>query len=228
MPELSILEIIKYAFDSLMQSKVFILLILELAILVISFIFRRLMDKKLVNRTSAIASLVVFGFYISNYTETVITFINNVSTKFIELIYFPTTLEFMGVMIISLIIMAVTLISKKSHWLLKLINSIFPITISFLFLCIIEYINTNSIPFDEFSVFTNPILMSLYELAMGVFVTWIIGLSVYKIDKIIISSVNSTEEIPKEQLVTITLPKVKEVVKNNDEEELELPKLKQI
>lgn len=228
MPELSILEIIKYAIDSLMQSKVFVLLVLELEILIIAFIFRRLMNKKIVNRTSAIASLVVFGFYISNYLETVITFINNVSTKFIELIYFPTTLEFMGVMIVSLIIMAVTLISKKSHWLLKLINSSFPITISFLFLCIIEYINTNNIPFDEFSVFTNPILMSLYELAMGLFITWIIGLSVYKIDKIIIAGVNSAEEIPKEQLVTITLPKEKKVIVNNNEDDIELPKLKQI
>lgn len=228
MPELSILEIIKYAIDSLMQSKVFVLLVLELEILIIAFIFRRLMNKKIVNRTSAIASLVVFGFYISNYLETVITFINNVSTKFIELIYFPTTLEFMGVMIISLIIMAITLISKKSHWLLKLINSSFPITISFLFLCIIEYINTNNIPFDEFSVFTNPILMSLYELAMGLFITWIIGLSVYKIDKIIIAGVNSAEEIPKEQLVTITLPKEKKVIVNNNEDDIELPKLKQI
>lgn len=228
MPELSILEIIKYAFDSLMQSKVFILLILELEILVIAFIFRRLMDKKIVNRTSVIASLVVFGFYISNYSETVITFINNVSTRFIELIYFPTTLEFMGVMIISLIIMAVTLISKKSHWLLKLINSSFPITISFLFLCIIEYINTNNVPFDEFSVFTNPILMSLYELAMGLFITWIIGLSVYKIDKIIIAGVNNTEEEQTEQLVTVTLPKEKEKEVIDNDEELELPKLKQI
>lgn len=226
MPELSILEIIKYAFDSLMQSKVFILLILELAILIISFIFRRLMDKRIVNRTSAIASLIVFGFYISNYSETVITFINNVSTRFIELIYFPTTLEFMGVMIISLIIMAITLINKKSHWLLKLINSAFPITISFLFLCIIEYINTNNIPFDEFSVFTNPILMSLYELAMGLFVTWIVGLSVYKIDKIIIAGINQTEVEKKEQLVTVTLPSKKEVINNDNE--LELPKLKQI
>ena len=226
MPELSLLEIVKYAFDSLMQSKVFILLILELSILAIAFVFRRLMDKRTVNRTSAIASLVVFAFYISNYSETVITFLNNVSTKFIELIYFPTTLEFMGVMIISLIIMVITLISKKSHWLLKLVNTSFPISISFLFLCIIEYINTNNIPFDEFSVFTNPILMSLYELAMGLFITWIIGLSVYKIDKIIIDGVNATEEEIREQLVTVTLPKEKKIV--NIEEDIELPKLKQI
>ena len=226
MPELSLLEIVKYAFDSLLQSKVLVLLILELAILAISFVFRRLMDKRIVNRTSLLASLVVFAFYISNYLETIMTFINNVSTRLIELIYFPTTLEFMGVMIVSLIIMGVTLISKNSYWLLKVVNSTFPISISFLFLCIIEYINTNNIPFDEFSVFTNPILMSLYELAMGLFVTWIIGLSVYKIDKIIISNINMAENEIDERLITIAMPKEK--AKVSTEEDIELPKLKQI
>ena len=68
--------------------------------------------------------------------------------------------------------------------------------------------------------------MSLYELAMGLFVTWIVGLSVYKIDKIIIAGINQTEVEEKEQLVTVTLPSKKEVINNDNE--LELPKLKQI
>lgn len=227
MPELSLLEVISYAFKSLAESKVLVLLILELAILIISFIFRRLMNKRIVNRTSIIASLVVFAFYISNYMETVITFINNVSTKLIELIYFPTTLEFMLVMLISFVVMGVTLISKKSHWFLKFLNTSMAIVISFLFLCIIEYINVNHIAFNEFSVFTNPILMSLYELAMGVFITWIIGLSVFKIDKVIINSINEVEEaqedLREEELIMVTLPEENNYV----EEEIELPKLKQ-
>lgn len=227
MPELSLLEIISYALKSLAGSKVLILLILELAILIISFIFRRLMNKRIVNRTSVIASLVVFAFYISNYTETVITFINNVSTRLIELIYFPTTLEFMLVMLISFIIMGVTLISKKSHWVLKFLNSSMAMIISFLFLCIIEYINVNHIAFNEFSVFTNPILMSLYELAMGVFITWIIGLSVFKIDKLIINSINEVgeaqENFREEELIMVNLPEDNNFV----EEEIELPKLKE-
>lgn len=227
MPELSLLEIIKYTIKALIKSKVLVLLILELSILIISFIFRRLMNKSIVNKTSVIASLVVFGFYISNYTETVITFLNNVSTKLIELIYFPTTLEFMLVMLISFIIMGITLINKKSHWFLKFINTSMAITISFLFLCIIEYINVNNIAFNEFSVFTNPILMSLYELAMGVFITWVIGLSVFKIDKIIINSINEVgqaqENLREEELVTVNLP-VGVIV---TDDEIELPKLKE-
>lgn len=219
MPELSILEIIKYAVQTLINSKVFILLILELAILAILLIFSRLMDKKVVKTTSIIASLVVLGFYITSYIDTLMTFINNVSSRLIELIYFPTTLEFVLIMIASFIIMGITW-ARKNNKIIKVINSILPFTISFLFLCIIEYINNNNIPFDEFSVFTNPVLMSLYELAMGLFITWVIGLIIYEIDKFIINKVSLKEDVQNLNLVTVKLPEEKE------EEVIEMPRLK--
>lgn len=219
MPELSLFEIIKYSVKSLLNSEVFILLMLELAILIIALVFSKFMNKKVVKLTSVVASLVVLGFYISNYVSTLMTFINNVSTRLMEVIYFPTTLEFMIVMFISFAIMFITLVNKKQKVIIKVINSILPLSISFLFLCIIEYINVNNVPFDEFSVFTNPILMSLYELAMGLFMSWLIGLVVYKIDAIIIGSINPREVSEIENnLVTVTLPV--------EEEDIELPKLK--
>ncbi len=219
MPELSLFEIIGYAAKSLLHSEVFILLILEMAILIIALVFKNFMNKKVVKATSVAASLVVLGFYASNYISTIMIFINNVSTRLMEVLYFPTTLEFMVVMFISFAIMFITLINKKQKMIIKVVNSIFPIAISFLFLCIIEYINVNNVPFDEFSVFTNPILMSLYELAMGLFMSWLIGLVVYKIDAVIISSINASEETEiTNNLVTVNLP--------IEEEEIELPKLK--
>ncbi len=220
MPELSLIEIIKYAVNSLMDSKVFILLILELLILVITLIFRKFMDKRTVHITSTIASLVVLGFYVSNYINTIGVFLNNVSTKLVELLYFPTTLEFMLVMLVSIVVMSLTLTNKKSKMIIKVVNSVFPIMISFLFFTIIEYINVNNIPFDEFSVFTNPVLMSLYELAMGLFMSWLIGLIVYKIDIFIIESITHTNLISEKypDLVTVNL--------TNSDEEIELPKLK--
>lgn len=222
MPELSLFEIVKYALKSLISSEVFILVLLELAILIIAMIFKNLMNKKVVRNTSIIASLVVLGFYISNYVSTVGVFINNVSTRLIEVIYFPTTLEFMLVMIVSLVIMAATLLSSNTNKYIKILNTVLPITISFLFLSIIEYINVNNIPFDEFSVFTNPILMSLYELSMGLFMSWIIALLVIKIDKFIINSITSTSDVKDTNLnlVTVTVPS------KMDDEEIELPKLK--
>ena len=226
MPELSLLEIIKYSLNSLFNSEVFILVILEFTILLIALIFSRLMDKRVVKISSILASLVVLSFYISNYVNTLVTFVNNVSTKLVELIYFPTTLEFMMIMVISFGIMIVTHLRSNSKLYIKILNSVLPLTISFLFLCIIEYINTNSIPFDEFSVFTNPVLMSLYELAMGLFISWLIGLIVIKIDKYIIDSlVVKNEEAEYLDLVTVNLPKAKEK-EVEDDEDIELPRLK--
>lgn len=222
MPELSLFEIVKYALKSLISSEVFILVLLELAILIIAMIFKNLMNKKVVRNTSIIASLVVLGFYISNYVSTVAVFINNVSTRLIEVIYFPTTLEFMLVMIVSLVIMAATFLSSNTNKYIKILNTVLPITISFLFLSIIEYINVNNVPFDEFSVFTNPILMSLYELSMGLFMSWIIALLVIKIDKFIINSITSTSEVKDTNLNLVTVT----VLSKMDDEEIELPKLK--
>lgn len=227
MQELSLIEVIKYALTALMDSKVFILLMFEFAILLVTLVFSKLMDKKVVRLTGILSSLVVAGFYVLNYVDTVVTFINNVSTRLIELIYFPTTLEFIGVMIISFIIMIVTLSSKKSNKLLKVINSFLPISLSFIFLCIIEYINKNNIPFDEFSVFTNPILTSLYQLGMGLFIAWVFGLIIYKVDMFIINrmSLKSEKVNANNGLITIKMPEVNEVVEE-DEEEIEMPRLK--
>lgn len=220
MPELSIFEIIKNSVMTLTNSKVFILIMLEMAILIVSLIFSRLMDKKVVKTTSIVSSLIILGFYITNYVKTVGVFIDNVSTKIMEVIYFPTTLEFIIVMVIALVIMGITLVNKKSNIVLKIVNTVMPLSISFTFLGIIEYINKNNIEFDEFSTFTNPMLMSLYEFAMGLFVTWMVGLFLYKVNKMVIDKATLPEVKKSESLVTVHLEAL-------DEEEIELPKLKE-
>jgi hypothetical protein len=157
-----------------------------------------------------------------------------------EFIYFPSTMEFLITMIISFVIMIITLSNRKEKTIVKVINSIVPLLISFLFLCIIEYINTMDIEFNEFSVFTEPMLMSLNELAMGVFVAWIISLVLYKIDVLIINKTNPKKivesnvlemneiKVPKKQesnrLVTVNLGNLSD--NSNTADELELPRLK--
>lgn len=240
MKELSLVQILSNSFSALLNSKVFVLFILELAILILFYSYSKIMNKKVVKRVSMITGLIVLLFYVLDYIDTLRTFVNNVSKQIIELMYFPTTLEFTIVMIISFAIMAITLVNKKSSKILKIINSFIPLFISFLFLSIIEYINSNSIPFNEYSIFTDPTLMSLNELAMGVFVAWIISLVIYFIDNMIIRNMNAKEIIndnyvPSVQEITIPKSKIKVKVneplivdpeENNEHEEIELPKLK--
>jgi len=238
MKELTLLQIIKYAFKALINSEVLILIILELAVLLLSLAFSKIINKKFVKNVAIIASLIIVTFYGINYVDTLSIFMNNVTTRIMEFIYFPSTLEFLGTMIVSFIIMIITLANKNEKKIVKIINVAVPITISFLFLCIIEYMNGAEIEFNEFSVFTEPVLMSLNELAIGLFVAWLISLLIYKIDvhvikkanakKIVESNVLNIEEINianKQQvnntLVTVNLDNI-----DDSDEDLELPKLK--
>lgn len=223
MKELSILQIITTAFNAVKDSKILVLFALELLILIIHFAFKNVIDKKLNNRVSIGSSLLLAGFYLVNYVNTLVVFVNNVSTKLLDLIYFPTTLEFMIVVILSIIISLYTLV-KSNKTTLKVINVLVPVVISFLFFCIIENVNTLELDFNEFSVFTNSTLMSLHEMAMGLFISWSIGLILYKVDDYIINkAVNEVFEIDyKYQTVnSLTIDEV-----NNQDEDLEMPRLK--
>ena len=245
MEELSLLQILSNSIKTLLSSKVFILVILELLILGLYLIFNKLIKKDYIKTSTIFAAVIVFGLYISNYISTLIVFLNNVTINLMELIYFPTTLEFTTVMALSFIIMVITLGNKKSKPIIKVINVALPLIISFLFLGIIEY--------------TNPVLMSLHELAMGSFVAWIFGLIIYKVDVFVLSKlpsevkVDNTKEITNEKMVQVNIPaelkyntvsledvyeinnmdKVRELLKpeeslNDDLDDLELPKLKTV
>ena len=224
MKELSILEIISTAFNAAKDSKVLVLIGLEILILLIHLGFSKLIDKKLNNRVCLASGLLLLGFYLVNYINTILVFVNNVSAKVIELIYFPTTLEFIVVMILSFIISLYTLLKSKKTGL-KIINVLVPSIISFLFFCIIENVNSLGIDFNEFSVFTDSTLMSLHELAMGLFISWLVGLVLYKIDTYLINKAVSEVYDIDYKYSTVNSLTIDEV-NNEVEEELDMPKLK--
>lgn len=224
MKELSILQIITTAFNAAKDSKILVLIGLEILVLLVHLVFKKLIDEKLNNRVCIGASLALLGFYLVNYINTLVVFVNNVSAKAIELIYFPTTLEFIVVIILSIMISLYTLLKSKSK-ALQIINVLVPSIISFLFFCIIENVNSLGIDFNEFSVFTDSTLMSLHEMAMGLFVSWIIGLVLLKIDTYIINKAVKEVETTDYNYSTVNALTVEEV-NNEFEEELEMPKLK--
>ena len=224
MKELSILEIISTAFNAAKDSKVLVLIGLEILILLIHLVFSKLIDKKLNNRVCLASSLLLLGFYLVNYINTISVFVNNVSAKVIELIYFPTTLEFIVVMILSIIISLYTLLKSKKTGL-KIINVLVPSIISFLFFCIIENVNSLGIDFNEFSVFTDSTLMSLHELAMGLFISWLVGLVLYRIDTYLINKAVSEVYDIDYKYSTVNSLTIDEV-NNEVEEDLDMPKLK--
>ena len=130
-------------------------------------------------------------------------------------------------MILSLAIMIFTLVSKKTNSIVKVINVSLPLIISFIFLCIIENVNKSGIDFTEFSIFTDTTLMSLHELAMGLFVAWIIGLGLYKVDTYIIGKAVKEVEDKEYEYKTVNSLTVEQINSESIfEEDLEMPRLK--
>ena len=144
------------------------------------------------------------------------------------MVYFPTTLEFMIVMILSFAIMISSLVSKKISKVIKIINTTVTLIISFLFLCIIEKVNGSGIDFNEFSIFSNTVLMSLHELAMGLFIAWVIGLGLYKFDSFIINKATNEVKNVEYKYNTINTLSIDEINSQYESEELEMPKLKEL
>ena len=228
MKELSIIKIFSSALSAVLGSKVLILIILILMMLFVNIIFSNLMNKKIVNIITSIASIILVGFYSVSYIETIKVFIDNISTKLLEMVYFPTTLEFMIVMILSFAIMISSLVSKKTSKVIKIINTTVTLIISFLFLCIIEKVNGSGIDFNEFSIFSNTVLMSLHELAMGLFIAWVIGLGLYKFDSFIINKATNEVKNVEYKYNTINTLSIDEINSQYESEELEMPKLKEL
>ena len=75
MKELTLGEILTNAFTALVNSEVFILVILELAILLLAMSFSKVTHKKVIKVVATTASLVVAGFYAFNYIDTISTFL---------------------------------------------------------------------------------------------------------------------------------------------------------
>jgi len=228
MQELSLLEVLSNTLTVLVNSNIFILIVMEIAILILGLSFSKIMNSKLVLKSTIFASLLIVVFYGINYIDTINIFINNLSVRLVEFIYFPSTLEYLIVIVTSFVIMLTTVLNKKKGTLIKIVNVTVPVIISFLLLCIIEYINTNGIPFNEYAIYTNPILASLNEIALGLYVTWLICLFIYKIDKIIINNMNSKNIVEhKEHVQEIKEVSIKDdVIDTLDDDEIELPKLK--
>ena len=70
--------------------------------------------------------------------------------------------------------------------------------------------------------------MSLHELAMGLFIAWIIGLGLYKFDSFIINKATNEVKNVEYKYNTINTLSIDEINSQYESEEIEMPKLKEL
>src|SRR5574344_103162 len=132
-------------------------------------------------------SIAIIGLLLNSYFSSILSIFDTIAKNIVAFIYFPTVLEYIIMLLISLFILIFSVVSKKINSKVRVINSFICIINAFLFLLILDQISSSNVDLsNKVSIYTNDNLMMLFELSIGIFVVWIGGLIIYKIIKSLI------------------------------------------
>ncbi len=230
MAELNLLEMISYVWSVLVSTNGLQLIGIELILLIAYAITTKIFKDKFIKMFFAGAEIFILGFYAYDSISYFQVFLNNVVTNITEIVFFPTPLELLIVLLISYAI-SYSFNKKCKSLILKSINVLVPLISTCMVVAMVKYMDVKSIAFDEFSVFTNKTLMSMHELVMIMFVVWIALLVLVSIDVYVLKKLAHKHEVVEEKpdLVTVHIEALDTpdyVEDEEDEEEIEMPRLK--
>lgn len=185
MVEYTLLDKIKTVFNLVIESPLFLILLLGIILMVVDILFISKKDRK-TKIIYTIVSFILVIFFMNSYVESLLKIFDTIAKNIVAIVYFPTVLQYILMLIISIIILIVSIVSKKMNKIIKRINAFVLIANSFLFFLILDEIaNSNVDLSNKVSIYTNSSLMMLLELSLIIFFIWIIGLILYKIIKIV-------------------------------------------
>lgn len=226
MVELSLIEKIKTLFTLIFSSSLFLILLLGIFIILVDIFYISKQSKK-VKIMYLVVSFVVIGILLITYFEEFLKFIDVLNKNIVMLINFPSLLQYTVIIFITLIIMTISIFNKKINRIISRINIGVFIADLFIFFLILDQINKANIDLsNKVNIYSNTNLMALFEISMIIFVTWLLGLIIYKVCFKLISK-NKDNNISLENNYNDSI-KIEETNKiNNEDEEIELPKRKE-
>ena len=209
---LTLLEKLKILIDVLMTFKFVLVLIAIMLILTILFIFKKLSNKKYTILMSLSILLTLIISIIGNYKTLFKTF-DNFTTIFFNGIYFPSIYIYLSVLLVVAVAFITSILSIKKKKVYKIINSIAFILNNIFFIIVLNIIAKNSINvFEISSLYTNSSLVAILELNMGLFILWIVSLSVAYITNTICDKITSKKTIKEEAVSEVKEPVTKEEI----------------
>lgn len=222
MVELSLIEKIKTLFTLIFSSSLFLILLLGIFIILVDVFYISKQSRK-VKIMYLIVSVIVMVILLITYFEEFLKFIDVLNKNIVMLINFPSLLQYTVIIFITLIIMIISIFNKKMNRILSRINIGVFIADLFIFFLILDQISKTNIDLsNKINIYSNKNLMVLFEISMIIFVIWLFGLLTYKICCVLITKNKSSKVIMDNN--EFNLSEREEVTKEDNEEEIELPK----
>ena len=181
MVEISLWDKIKTIFSLIFSSPLFLDLLFGFLLMIVD-IYVISKKKKGTKIAYLIVSLIIIGLLLKNYFSSLFSIFDTIFKNIVTIIYFPSVLEYIIMLIISLVILFISLISRKTNKKVRIINTFVFSTNIFLFFLILDQISKNNIDLsNKINIYSNENLMVLFELSILIFIVWVVGLILYKI-----------------------------------------------
>ena len=222
MVELSLLDKIKTLLNLVLSSSLFLILLISIGIIILDICYISRKSKKVKIIYSVISFMIIIGLSI-NYLKELVNIVNVINKNLVMLINFPTILEYVTIIFISILVMIISFIFKRFTKIIRGINLGVIIADLFIFFLILDQISKNNLDLsNKIDLYSNQSLMVLFQISLFIFIIWMAFLIIYSI---IMKLIKSNYNIKKE---TIKNEKIKniDIEENNKFEDLELPKKK--
>lgn len=170
MQDFSLIEKLDILLKVISQSPLFLVSMI-LGILLVTFLIICIILNKKVNKVIFIISCSIVGLILFiNYSRILLSGIGLLMDSIFKALYFPSPLFYIGILILSNLLLMLSIFNKLKSKPSKVINIITAVILDILFILIIDIASKNQINIREnISLYTNSNLLVLLQLSMGIF-----------------------------------------------------------
>lgn len=180
MTKMSFMDKIQVLIDITSSSNIFIVVILSL--LFLAYMFITINKKNLKN--SKFTYFLIYGIVIASLLFTYRKSLGNMFDYLVDnlfiIIYFPNLAVYLSAIIVAHIILWISVFKQNISKLIKVINVLFYIVITYILILVLNVINLNNLDvFTQSSIYSNSDALALIELSSSIFMVWIVFLIIY-------------------------------------------------
>ena len=181
MVELSLLDKIKTLLNLVLSSSLFLILLISIGIIILDICYISRKSKKVKMIYAVISFIIIIGLSI-NYLKELVNIINVINKNLVMLINFPTILEYVTIIFISILVMIISFIFKRFTKIIRGINLGVVIADLFIFFLILDQISKNNVDLsNKIDIYSNQNLMVLFQISLFIFIIWMAFLIIYSI-----------------------------------------------
>ena len=181
MAALSLLEKLAILIEVSKSSIFFIVAFIAILVLGLILITTNRMNVKNSRKLFILLYIFILAFTFMLYKESLKSMLDYLMNNLFVIIYFPNLAAYFAAIVITSIILWYSVFSFKTHTIIKNINIIVYLIMTYLLVVLLSIINNQKLDvFNQTSVYSNKSAQAIIELSSTLFIVWIIFLVLYK------------------------------------------------